>query len=93
MFGVYSRGLFGAISSMYVRKYAHPNLRPRVKEMVKSIRNVIRNNVLNLDWMDNNTKQNALKKLDAMKQMIAFNEELTNKTLIDSFFASRVTIP
>ena len=54
--------------------------------MVKSIRKVFRKNVLSLEWMDLNTKQNALKKLDAMKQMVVFNEEITNKTFVDSFF-------
>jgi hypothetical protein len=83
---IFSRGLLGGISSMYVRKFANPNLKPAVKQLVKSIRRVFKNNIKNLEWMDKETKENAFRKLDAMKQMIIFNEELTNKTFMDSFF-------
>ena len=83
---IVKRGLIGAISSMYVRKYSPPNLKPGTLEMVKSIRTAFKKNIEELDWMDEETKEKALIKLDAMRQQIVFADELTNKTFIDGFF-------
>ena len=88
---VLKRGLQGAISSMYVRKYAPPNLKPGSLEMLKSIRTAFEKNIEKLDWMDEETKEKALIKLDAMRQQIVFADELTNKTFIDGFFEGNET--
>ena len=93
-FGYYKllkRGMIGPISSMYVRRYAPPNLKPGSLEMTKYIRIAFKKNIEELDWMDAKTKQKALIKLDAMRQLIAYADELTNKTFMDGFFEGNET--
>jgi hypothetical protein len=87
-----NRGVIGPISSMYVRAYANPNLKPGMLRIVKLIRKEIKKRIEESEWMDKKTKNSALTKLDAMKQLVAFYDELTNKTFMDGFFKGNTNI-
>ena len=83
------RGLIGAVSSMYVRKYVSSNLKQETNELVKYIRKALQTSLEKSEWMDNVTNSNAMKKLDAMKQSIAYPKELLNKAFVDGFFEGK----
>ena len=69
---------------MYVRSYFKPEDKKMMENMIKYIREAF-NIILNdLDWMDDETKKKALKKLKAMTQYIAYPDELLDPKELNS---------
>ena len=60
------------------------------KKMVKFIRTAFHKIIQNAHWMDNSTKFMARKKLDAMKQMVGYPDQLVNQTLVDGISKGKV---
>ena len=54
--------------------------------MVRYLKESFRDIIKDTKWMRSDTRTKALKKLDAMKEIIAYPEELSNETIIDEFY-------
>ena len=76
----------GAIGSMYARKYFGEDQKTPIKTMVRYLKDSFRNIIKETKWMSADTMKIALKKLDAMKEHIAYHDELLNNTIIDTFY-------
>lgn len=77
-----------AVSAMFVREYFRDNrVRSDVSQIVTEISSEFSNLLLKEnDWMDANTKQEALKKLGSMHANIAFPPELFSDTLLENYY-------
>lgn len=73
----------GAASSMYVRAYFKPEDKKVIDEMISYLRSSFNNIINNLDWMDNETKEEAKKKLKEMDQSIGYPVEVIDKEKVD----------
>lgn len=85
------RGVSGmlsiAVSSMYVREYfSDERIKQDIGEIVSEISSEFEKLLLANDWMDEETKSEALGKLHAMSSNIAYPSELLNDTLIEDYY-------
>lgn len=67
-----------ALGSLFVRRVFHGNSKERAEEMIFSIRNAFKDNLPNLVWMDDRTRQLAKEKADHINQMIGFPDFILN---------------
>lgn len=81
-----SGSLANAAGALYVRKYFNEDSRQNALEMVTDIRAEFRKIVENVDWMDDETKKNALEKADSMTTHIAYPDELLDDKKIEEFY-------
>jgi len=77
----------GLVGSMYVRGYFKPEEKKEITQMVMNIRVGFKTMLDKVQWMDNETKAKAQEKLNLMKQIIAFPDELFEKDKIDGYYA------
>jgi putative endopeptidase len=61
-----------ALGKLYVAYDFPPQAKARALEMVNNIKEALRERIHTLDWMDEPTKEEALKKLDAMQVKIGY---------------------
>lgn len=59
-----------AVGAMFVREVFHGEAKTQGEIMIDNIRNAFKNNLKNLDWMDEETRQAAEIKADAITDMI-----------------------
>jgi len=64
-----------AIGKLYVEKYFTEEAKEDVEELVYEIIDVYKNKLEAVDWMAEDTKKNAIKKLDTMKVKIGYPNE------------------
>ena len=69
-------GTFSDVFSLYYgRKYFGEEAKQEVTQMVKDIKEVYRERMLKNEWLSEETKQKAVKKLDTMKLYIGYPEK------------------
>ncbi len=81
------------MSRLYVKYYGDENKNNYIIEMVKNIKKVTYNRISNLEWMTNNTKKEALKKLCNMKLKVGYSKAkprnydhiILNNSLVNNF--------
>ena len=81
-----------AVGSMYAREYFDTNKKKDVLEMVAYIRNTFEALLPHIEWMDNDTKSNAIEKLQAMDQFIAYPEKMLDRTIMDEYYKGYMTL-
>ncbi|MDQ3290056.1 MAG: M13 family metallopeptidase, partial [Bacteroidota bacterium] len=64
-----------AMGQLYVEKTFTPEAKARALEMVKNLRDAFQEHVKNLDWMSDETKKQALVKLDAFAVKIGYPDK------------------
>lgn len=80
---LYTKGA-AAASSMYVRRYFQKQDKNKVLEMIQYIRKSFRSMIDNSSWMDEDTKINAKMKLNNMKEIVGYVDELLDDDLMES---------
>lgn len=80
------RGIPLAVSVLYVRNTIPPSLRLSTLSMIDDIRNAFKRNLLNISWMDQETLQEALKKLEKMTSIVAYPDEVADNNIINAYF-------
>lgn len=75
-----------ASGALYVRKYFNEEARQNAKEMVADIRAEFQDILKNVDWMDDETRQNALDKAKSMSTHIAYPDELLDDNKLEEFY-------
>ena len=76
-----------AVSSMYARNMFNVDSKKQVVDISKHIRRAFAKILNELEWMDDDTKKEARKKLSKMKEFIAYPEEILIKEKVDGFYA------
>jgi len=64
-----------ALGQLYVKVAFPPEAKAKVLEMIENIRVALRERITNLDWMGAETKQQAMKKLDAISVKIGYPDK------------------
>lgn len=59
-----------AVGAMFVREVFHGEAKSQGEVMIENIRNAFKRNLKNLDWMDDETREAAIVKADAITDMI-----------------------
>ena len=72
---VIDRSMGEALGEVYVAKEFPPAAKVRALELVKNIRIALREHINTITWMDDSTKQAALKKLDAITVKIGYPDK------------------
>ncbi|KAJ8918489.1 hypothetical protein NQ315_008186 [Exocentrus adspersus] len=75
-----------ASGALYVRKYFNEQARQNAKEMVADIRAEFLDILKNVEWMDEQTKRNALDKATSMSTHIAYPDELLDDRKLEEFY-------
>ncbi|PJD95835.1 MAG: metallopeptidase [Legionella sp.] len=73
--GIESAALGFAIGKQYVEAYFPPQSKEEVKDILKNIRIVLKEDIKTLPWMTKATKDAALKKLALMEERIGYPEK------------------
>lgn len=80
-----------AIGALYIRKYFKPIAKVTASRMVDGIRREFKASLKRNTWMDEQTKQSALNKLEAMKYYIGYPDEFYDDDKINKFY-ERITV-
>jgi putative endopeptidase len=68
-------GLGEALGQLYVERAFSPQAKAKAQEMVMNLKAALRSDLLTLDWMSEATRQQALKKLDAINVKIGYPDK------------------
>uniref|UniRef100_A0A7E4V683 Neprilysin n=1 Tax=Panagrellus redivivus TaxID=6233 RepID=A0A7E4V683_PANRE len=68
---------------MYFEKYFQRDATHKVTEMVKLIKEELRETLKNASWLDDQTRANAILKVDKMAYSVGYPENLFNDTYVD----------
>jgi putative endopeptidase len=71
-----------ALGKLYVADYFPPEAKARALEMINNLKAALADRIKTLDWMDEPTKQEALKKLAAMNVKIGYPDKWRDYSLL-----------
>lgn len=74
--------------ALYVEEYFSPNAKHAVEEMIVNIKNILMEQISNLKWMSEETKQKAVSKAQQMLTKMGYPEQLMNTTIMDDSVTS-----
>ncbi|KAL0859570.1 hypothetical protein ABMA27_010711 [Loxostege sticticalis] len=72
-----------AVGAMFVREVFHGEAKTQGEIMIDNIRSAFKRNLMNLDWMDAETREAAETKADAITDMIGFPDYILQKHELD----------
>jgi len=72
-----------ALGKLYVAEYFPPEAKARALEMINNLKAALADRIKTLDWMDEPTKQEALKKLAAMNVKIGYPDKWRDYSLLN----------
>jgi len=75
-----------AAGSLYVRHYFDALDKEAALVMIAHLRDAFKEIVAELDWMDEDTKEKAIVKVDAIRNHIGYPEFIVNDTLLDRHY-------
>ena len=88
--------LSGYIDQLYIERYFSPEAKLAVEDMVKHFIQVYKERIQKLDWLGEETKQEAIQKLDTMKFYIGYTEQNTSfidqLEITDNLFENQAAI-
>jgi putative endopeptidase len=73
--GVVDRSMGEALGELFVAKEFPPEAKTRALELVKNIREALRQHIMAITWMDDSTRQAAIKKLDVINVKIGYPDK------------------
>jgi putative endopeptidase len=71
-----------ALGKLYVAEYFPPEAKARALELINNLKAALRDRIKTLDWMDEPTKQEALKKLAAFTVKIGYPDKWLDYSLL-----------
>jgi putative endopeptidase len=84
------------VDQLYAERYFPKEAKESIEEMVKQFIAVYRERIEKLDWMSEETKEAAIRKLDGMKFLIGYPDEwdhtLDALEVTDSFFDNQISV-
>lgn len=72
-----------ALGSLFVRRVFQGKSKERAEEMIYSIRDAFKDNLVNLNWMDDRTRMLAREKADNINQMIGFPDFILSPDILN----------
>ncbi|WP_051296059.1 M13 family metallopeptidase [Eisenibacter elegans] len=83
MQGMVNRAVGQPLGKLYVAEAFPPAAKVRMEEMIENIREALRERIKNLDWMGEATKEEALKKLNAINYKIGYPDVWRDYSKLD----------
>ncbi|VEN40265.1 unnamed protein product, partial [Callosobruchus maculatus] len=77
-----------AIGAIFVREVFNQDSKIQAEEMINNVRNAFKKNFKNLKWMDEETRQVAIAKADAISDMIGYPDFIKDINQLDERFES-----
>lgn len=71
---------------MYVQEYFHEYSKEAIVDMTVRIHKTLEDLLKMSDWMDEETRQKALKKFTKMHTHVGYSDELANISLIEKYY-------
>ncbi|OXU31078.1 hypothetical protein TSAR_014235 [Trichomalopsis sarcophagae] len=81
-------GLPVGLSTLYVRKYFNNSTKQAIKPVLKTIVDEFKLLVNESSWMDSSSLKTAIKKIELMKQIIGYPNQLLNDSTLDHYTRS-----
>ena len=81
--GAVSNSLGEAVGQIYVERHFPPESKAQMEELVANLREAFAERLKTLDWMSEETKQEALAKLDAFTPKIGYPDEWTDYSALE----------
>jgi putative endopeptidase len=75
---VENRAIGEGIGRLYVDKYFNASSKAMMQEITSNLKEVFRERIQNLKWMEPATKQKALMKLEALDVQVGYPDEWLN---------------
>lgn len=75
-----------AVGSLYIRKYFNRKSKAAVHQAFEDIRTEFRTNLQDVSWMDNVTREAAIRKVDRMTSHIGYADELLDDKKLEEFY-------
>lgn len=75
-----------AVGSLYVRKHFKEEAKKSVNEMVENILEAFKGILREIDWMDEDTKANAIDKAEKMSLQMAYADELLDENELKQYY-------
>jgi membrane metallo-endopeptidase-like protein 1 len=75
-----------AASSMYAKAYFKPEAKNEMNIMANYVRDAFKDILNDLEWMDEDTKELAILKLNAMDQFVGYSDEYLQQDIIDGLY-------
>lgn len=72
-----------AIGAMFVREVFHGDSKTQAESMIDEIRTAFKDNLVKLNWMDDETRRLAEEKADAISDMIGFPDYILDHVQLD----------
>ncbi|KAF5280973.1 hypothetical protein FQR65_LT14897 [Abscondita terminalis] len=72
--------------ALYAKRYFNIEAKHHAEEMVNDILNEFKNILKQVDWMDDETRKNALAKADTITPYIAYPEELLDDKKVEKYY-------
>lgn len=72
---------------MYVRRYFSEDAKKIAEELVRNLKETFLEMLKQVDWMDENTKKEALDKAVAMDAHVGYQPELLDDEILTKYFS------
>jgi len=89
--GIVNAGLADEVGKQYVDTYFNDSARQEAKTLSHAIRSTLRERISNISWMDDQTKQAAMEKIDVMVEKIGYPDtwmDYTGLNLTDTYVSN-----
>lgn len=80
-----------AAGSLYVRKYFSSDSKQNIVDMVADIRQEFKEILKSSEWMDEETKKSAFKKVEELNHHIGYPQELLDDAKIEEYYKNVIT--
>ena len=71
---------------MYVKKHFGLEEKRQLTKMFSYIFKSFENTLAKTEWMDKETRENAVKKMQKMDQVVAYPDELLDQKIVDEYY-------
>lgn len=75
-----------SLSSIYTKKYFQEETKKNVSSVEISIKDMLKEQIKDADWMDDETRNRALHKAERIEGIIGYPEEIMKDSVLDNFF-------
>lgn len=76
-----------SIDALYVREYLDERVKPVVTNMLTEIKSKLITLLSAVGWFDEETRRNAIEKVEAIKSIVAYPDELMDDEKIEEYYA------
>ncbi|XP_022104228.1 membrane metallo-endopeptidase-like 1 [Acanthaster planci] len=77
-----------ALGSLFIQKHFDGNSKATAQEMLEDIRETLKETLNEVPWMDDQTRANAIRKASKTKEMIGYDDILTDEQAVNDVYRS-----